>query len=122
MKPDPEIRAQPSAPDPRELLTLGHDEYYRRYYSDSSQPKAYFGFECEYYEDDNNLMPRFRFVHVVDNGSAEYEQLRAAGFACLYDDGKGRPPTLLQNFVETSERFKQLCRITDTALAKKEGW
>ncbi len=108
-------------PDPRELLTLGQEEYYRRYYSDATQPKAYFGFECEVFEDDF-MLPRIQYVHVVDTGSAEYKQLRAAGFACLYDDGKGRPPTLLQNFVESGEQFKELCRITDPALAKEQGW
>ncbi len=108
-------------PNIQELLTLGTDEYYRRYYSDSSQPKAYFGFECDVWEDDF-MIPRIQYVHVVDTGSAEYDQLRAAGFECLYDDGKGTPPTLLQNFVESGEQFRELCRITDPALAKKEGW
>ncbi len=108
-------------PNPQELRTLGTDEYYRRYYSDSSQPKAYFGFECEVWEE-GFIIPRFQFVHAVANGSAEYEHLRAAGFECLYDDGKGNPPTLLQNFIESSAQYKQLCRITDPALAKAEGW
>lgn len=112
---------QPLYPNPQELRTLGTDEYYRRYYSDSSQPKAYFGFECEVYED-GFIIPRTQFVQAVDNGSAEYEQLRAAGFECLYDDGKGNPPTLLQNFIESGEQYKQLCRITEPALAKAEGW
>lgn len=108
-------------PNLQELLTLGIDEYYRRYYSDSSQLKAYFGFEYEVWET-GFLLPRTQFVHAVDNGSAEYTQLRAMGFECLYDDGKGNPPTLLQNFVESSEQFKALCRIIDPALAKEEGW
>ena len=108
-------------PDPRELLTLGTDEYYRRYYSDNSQAKAYFGFECEVWEVGFH-MPRVQFVHVVDNGSAEYTQLRALGYECLYDDGQGRPPTLLQNFVESSEEFKQLARLIDPAVAQAEGW
>jgi len=108
-------------PNPQELLTLGQEEYYRRYYSDSSQKRAYFGFECDICEP-NFFIPRTQFVHAVDNGSVEYEQLRAAGFDCLYDDGNGRPPTLLQNLVESSEQFKALCRITDPALAKEEGW
>lgn len=108
-------------PDPRELLTLGQEEYYRRYYSDSSQAKAYFGFECEVWED-GLLIPRIQFVHAVDNGSAEYTQLRALGYECLYDDGQGRPPTLLQNVVESSEEFKELCRIIDPDVAQAEGW
>ncbi len=115
------MEPEQAKPDPREAVTLGVDEYYRRYYSDSSQPRAYFGFECDVFEDGFHI-PRTQFVHAVDNGSAEYEQLRAAGFECLYDDGKGRPPTLLQNFVESSEQFKQLCRITDPEMAKEEGW
>jgi hypothetical protein len=115
------IDQQSCYPNPKELLTLGIDAYYRRYYSDSSQPKAYFGFECEICEE-GFFIPRIQFVHAVDNRSAEYEHLRAAGFECLYDDGKGNPPTLLQNFVETSEQYKQLCRITDPALAEAEGW
>jgi hypothetical protein len=108
-------------PSLQELLTLGIDEYYRRYYSDSSQPKAYFGFECEVCEE-GFIIPRIQFVHAVANGSAEYKHLRAAGFECLYDDGKGNPPTLLQNFVESSAQYKQLARITDPALAEAEGW
>ncbi len=115
------IEPQQALPNPQELLTLGQEEYYRRYYSDSSQPKAYFGFEIDICEKDFHI-PRTQFVEVIDNGSVEYEQLRAAGFECLYDDGKGRPPTLLQNLVESSEQFKELCRITDPALAKEEGW
>jgi hypothetical protein len=101
--------------------SLGTDEYYRLNYSDSSKKKAYFGFECEVYEDDFTL-PRTQFVHPVDNGSTEYEQLRAAGYECLYDDGTGESPRLLQNFIESGEEFKALCRITDPALAKEEGW
>lgn len=108
-------------PDPRELLTLGQEEHYRRYYSDNSQAKAYFGFECEVLESEF-LMPRIQFVHAVDNGSVEYTQLRALGYECLYDDGQGRPPTLLQNFVESSEEFKQLARLIDPATAQAEGW
>jgi hypothetical protein len=72
--------------------------------------------------EDGFIILRIQFVQAVGNGSAEYLQLRAAGFACLYDDGKGNPPALLQNFVESSEQFKELCRITDPALAKAEGW
>jgi hypothetical protein len=112
---------QSSCSNIQELLTLEIDEYYRRYYSDSSQPKAYFGFECEVWEE-GFLLPRMQFVHAVDNGSAEYEHLRAAGFECLYDDGKGNPPTLLQNFVESRAQHKQLARIIDPAVAQAEGW
>lgn len=108
-------------PNPQEILTLGQEEYYRRYYSDSSKKRAYFGLECDICENDFHI-PRTQFVHAVDNGSTEYEQLRTAGFKCLYDDGEGRPPTLLQNLVESSEQFKDFCRITDPDLAKAQGW
>jgi hypothetical protein len=117
----PQPEAHKNVPNPQEIRALGTDEYYRRYYSDSSQPKAYFGFECEVWETEF-LIPRTQFVHAVNNGSAEYVQLRAMGFECLYDDGKGNPPTLLQNFVESSAQFKELSRIIDPALAKEEGW
>lgn len=105
---------------PPAVPAVGTDEYYRLNYSDSSKPKAYFGFECEVFED--IIIPRMQFVQAVANGSPTYQQLRAAGFDCLYDDGTGEPPRLLQNFVETSEQFKELCRIIDPAVAQEQGW
>lgn len=116
-----ELEPGKAQPNPQELLTLGTDEYYRRYYSDSTQAKAYFGFECEVY-DDQLLIPRIQFVHVVDNNSTEYEQLRALGYECLYDDGAGEPPRLLQNFIESGEAYKALARVIDPEIAEQEGW
>jgi hypothetical protein len=95
-------------------------EIYIQNHSDSSQKKAHFGYLVDVFELD--FMTRAEFVHTVDTGSNEYEQLLALAHECTYSDGTDPRAGVLQNSIDTKEEFMQLCRVIDPALAQAEGW
>lgn len=95
-------------------------EIYLENHSDPTEKKAHFGYLVDIMESD--FTTRMEFVHTVDTGSPEYEQLLALAHECTYSDGTDPRVGVLQNSIDTKAEFIQLCRITDPALAKSEGW
>jgi len=95
-------------------------EIYLKDHADSTQPKAHFGYLVDIMEAD--FTTRTEFVHTVDTGSLEHEQLLALGHECTYSDGTDPRAGILQNSIDTQAEFIELCRIIDPTIARSEGW